>query len=113
MNNGLHLATNGQLVPLSKGQNALLKLINECVLNKRILTMQHIVDLYCQQVRCNYYHPWETGNKEYMVKVEFKKQTHIWTYRLRGLVKAWFINTMGNLVLKGKLIVLPVIEIED
>lgn len=112
MKQGLQILTQNQLVPISKGQNALLNLITDCVTNKTVLTMAEIVDCYCRCVRKNYYHPWDAKPIEYMVRDEFKKQSHVWTYRLRGLIKAWFINTMGNLVLKGKLIVLPIIEVE-
>lgn len=112
MKQGLQILTQNQLVPISQGQNGLLKLITDCVIDKKVLTMNEIVDCYCKYVRCNYYHPWEAKPVEYMVKTEFKNHSHVWTYRLRGLVKAWFINTMGNLVLKGKLIVLPIIEVE-
>lgn len=50
---------------------------------------------------------------EHDVYNSFKNNSHIWTYRIRTLVKSWFVNTIGILVLKGKLIVLPIIEIED
>lgn len=113
MKNGLQLLTQNQLVPINKAQQGLLNLIIDAVDAKKVITMNDIVNCYCVHVRSNYYHPWDAKNIEYKVKDEFKKQSYVWTYRLRALVKQWFVGTIGTLVLKGKLIVLPIIEIED
>lgn len=112
MKNGLQVLTQNQLVKLSKPQNGLLNLITDAVVNNKIISMDEIVYCYCKFVRHNYYHPWEAIETEYIILKEYKKQSHVWTYRLRGLIKSWFVNTIGTLVLKGKLIVLPIIEIE-
>ncbi len=113
MKQGLQLITQNQLVTLSKPQNGLLSLIIDAINNKNAITMHDIVDCYCKYIRCNYYDPWDAESKEYMIKEEFKKHSHVWTYRLRSLIKSWFVNTIGTLVLKGKLMVLPIIKIED
>lgn len=116
MKEGLQILTQNQLVILTKPQQGLLNLINEAVLSKKTLSMDDIVLCYYNNVRKSYEHPWPhvdfDKEKVYDVMKEYKKQSFTWTYRLRSLVKGWFINTIGTLVLKGKLIVLPIIEIE-
>lgn len=125
MSKSLQIATQNQLVKLTDGQTGLLELINDCVKNNRQCDFESIVLCYTNNVRKtyvreSYYYVGEYPNnhkvytdEEHDVYQAYKENSPVWTYRIRGLVKQWFISTIGLLVLKGKLIILPIINIED
>jgi|SRR5215217_2306675 len=114
----LQIQTYGQMAKLTRGQHVLLKTITHKVFNKQSMTWDDIVDAYCKGVRDMY-----TGGNyrettrmyeynEVLIKDEYKKQSVCWTYTLRGLIKQWFLLTIGALVIKNQLVVIPLIEIE-
>lgn len=131
MNKGLQIQTTGSLPKLSNGQSGLYKAIQKAVYQNKPITMDDIVDLYCKFVRSNYVVArskgvWVLeGNREvykgskfshydeYDVKKEYKNKTSTWHYTLRALIRQWFVNNIGTLVLKGMLIALPIINVED
>jgi hypothetical protein len=125
MNNGLQIVTQGQLQKFTPGQVGLLKLIENCVKNNRPCSFEDVVLCYAKNVRKIYVEEkWQFVSMEFNdhrkkyeyvnhdVYAAFKNNSWIWTYKIRSLVKSWFVTTIGLLCLKGKLIVLPIIEIE-
>lgn len=115
-----------QIAKLNLGQHTLLTAITSAVNNRKPLTFDDILDCYCRGVRRIYqrevynYIDISPNNwrkefdryEEFDIKTEYKKNSALWTYTLRPLVKQWFVNNIGTLVIKGKLLVLPVIEID-
>jgi len=122
---------NSNIPKLSNGQMGVYKAINKCVSEKSTLTMDDIVNLYCKFVRPTYnkenrqyknidigggkvdYRSVHIGYTEYDINDEYKKCSAWWTYTFKPLIKQWFVNNIGILVLKGMLNVLPTIKIED
>jgi len=127
MEKTLQLHTTATLPKLNNGQKGLLKLINECVSINKPCDFEDVVKCYCKFVRKTYYRErrkfitLQDGRyqsvhdkyDEFDVYSSFKSQNFIWTYHLRALIKQWFIGTIGNLVLKGQLLILPIIQIPD
>lgn len=127
MKTGLQIVTQGQIERFTDGQVGLLALINDCVVKNKVCNFDDVVRVYCKTV-CGTYHkevyeleklPGATfyskkwlPSKKIDVYNEYKANSYEWTYRLRSRVKQWFISTIGILVLKGKLIVLPIIEVD-
>jgi hypothetical protein len=129
---GLQIAAN-QKIKLTKGQSALLKSIRQCVTSEKPLDWGIIIDSYGIGVRKTYpkkeykrqediilldgSRHWQSGYYEetgdfYNIKDEYLNDTNVWRYTLRGLVRSWFLATIGILVIKNQLIVIPTIEIE-
>lgn len=129
---GLQISTN-QKIKLTKGQSALLKAIRECVTSEKPLDWSIIIDSYGIGVRKTYPKKeyktmediisidgtryWQSGYYEqtgdfYTIKEEYLNDTNTWRYTLRGLIRSWFLATIGILVIKNQLIVIPTIEIE-
>ena len=125
MNNSLQLVTQNQIEKFTRGQVGLLRLIEDCVKNNKACDFEAVVLCYSKCVREIYteekYHyvgkyPNNERVYEYIdhnVYEAWKTNSWIWTYKIRALIKHWFVSTIGILVLKGKLIVLPIIQIEN
>lgn len=115
--NGLQLTTR-TIVRLSYSQQALLKLINLHITEKTVLTFDDLVHCYANSVNSEIYydhHEYDTG-KQVITKYHdviqcYKSQNYVWRQKVKGLVKSWFVSALGILVIKGKLIVLPVMDI--
>lgn len=119
----LSIQTTNQLQLLNKGQTGLLKLMSDCIKDDKMLTMDLIVGCYYDNVKKVYIeHNWkyissdpkintrEHYTNEYNIKKEYLKNSFIWKYTLRGRIRSWLINNIGILVLKGKIIAIPIIE---
>lgn len=105
---------------LSLSQNNLLKIMVECVRTNEALTFDQLVRCYSESVNEEIYYRtniWRSGlpfTEEYHnVLQAYKEQSWIWNYKIKGLIKSWFVSAIGLLVIKGKLRVLPNIEIEN
>jgi hypothetical protein len=117
---GLQVSTVGQLVKLSKGQTGLLSLMRTCVKENRTLSWDELVECYYKNVRQELEdHRWidigSVRSRQYFtfdILDCYKNQDWHWTYRVRALVKHWFVNTLGILVIKNKLVVIPTIGID-
>lgn len=96
--------------------------------------MVDIIKCYQKSVKENhsiYKNTWydKNGNKLNWYKEEFIESVNImtiyeawlkndnsklyankWSYKLKSLIRTWFTNNVGILVIKGKLITIPVIE---
>jgi len=118
---GLRIATNNQLVELTLGQHELLSQIVRCTKNFEPLTMRMVVDCYVKSRGSDTftYSDWdwnfETGKREYFevsfsITECFERRSPKWTYRMRALIKQWLISNIGALVIKNKLIAIPIIE---
>lgn len=121
---GLQIQTVGQMVKLTKGQNGLLKLMRACVENNRSISWDSIVLCYYNNVsktltEKRYLGGWfEPGGAKYEYIVHdvldiYKEQKHLWLYTLRARIRQWFVSSIGILVVKNQLIVIPTIEIDD
>lgn len=118
--NGLQIVGNNQLVKISKSQFAILNLINKCVEDKAPLTMDMIVKTYTSAVKSIYSKPvsaWQgdrytySHSEKYDIYACYKRDDYMWRYTLRPNIKTWFTNNLGILIIKNKLIVIPIIEI--
>jgi len=122
-NHALQIASQGQLVKFTKGQKALLEYMKLCVKNKKPLSWDIIVRCFVENVNATYL------EKEYLGRGEdgmykyhwvrkniidaYNENNNDWKYGIRSRVKQWFVSTIGILVIKNQLIVLPVINIEE
>lgn len=113
-------------VKFTKGQVGLLKVIKDCIANNKPLDWDIIVDCYYNNVRKTsfqrYYKYIQASGgelhghyegREVDVKVCYAEKDSHWQYTLRSLIRQWFVSTIGILVIKNQLIVIPVINIED
>lgn len=108
----LQIQTFGQLVKLTYAQRTLLETITTLVVKNQSLTWDIIVKTYCKGVRSEY-QVWENRDwVTYNIQYEYRKQSVKWTYTIRGLIKGWLLNTIGTLVIKNQLAIIPLIEIE-
>jgi hypothetical protein len=121
-NSTLSISTIGQLVKLSKGQDALLKLIRESVANNKSIDWDVLVECFYHNVSKTI-SKWKWANMEirndfsrtyYDLDLldEYKKNSSSWHLYGRGRVRQWFVSTIGILVVKGQLFVIPTIELE-
>lgn len=103
------------------GQLGMIKIINECVDTNRAMDWDLIVLMYCKYVRKTYRDNYcrrlntENGSNykwEFDILEEYQNQTGTWTYTIRVMVRTWFIQNIGSLVMKNQLIIVPVIAIE-
>ncbi len=95
--------------PLTRGQEELLKYMGECIKKKKPMEIYDIAEIY----------------RKYVVKVEHNGRYIYGAYvdwnsreiklykagQLEWSCKAWFRMNLGSLILKEKLIVIPVINI--
>lgn len=114
------LQIQGRERTLTKGQKALLSTIEKCIQFKKPLDWDLIVLVYTENVRSQYRkdldYNFETRRYQtYVMKdilPEYQKLTPEWTYGLRINVRQWFLTNLSVLILKNKLIVVPIMSIE-
>lgn len=112
----LHLQTYTRIVKLTPGQKSLLNTIKDCVANKKILDWDLIVTSYLEGRNKPYYVArWRGMNKGYEyeetdIMQEYKKLSVTWTYTIKPMIRSWFLSTIGALVVKNQLIIIPVID---
>lgn len=118
----LQIQTVGQFVKLTKGQSALLKAIRRCVENQKSITWDVLVDIFYDNVSkegrdwqakwaldlSGYSKKWTV----YDIKTEYAKGSSVWQYHIKPRIRQWFVSTIGILVVKNQLIVIPTIEME-
>jgi hypothetical protein len=120
-NYAVQVATTGQLVKFTKGQKGLLNTLKLCVESKKTLSWDIIVNCYYENVRKTFddyeyvgqFNDRHRQSYTYDVLDSYKKQDFHWTYQVRGRVKQWLLSTIGILVLKNQLLILPIINIEE
>lgn len=101
--------------PLSYGQKNLLKLLTDKINNKEVVTKEDIVECYWEAVCDNdgKIIRWEDryvglpDQKWKQIPIEYNKNS----YKIKSAAMQWFKTNLGNCILKGKLLVIPVIEI--
>jgi hypothetical protein len=118
----LHINTIGQFVKLTKGQKGLLSLMRTCVKEQRTFSWEELVHCYYDNVRQEY-EDWKWVNHDkdnrerrwytYDIMESYKANDYHWTYKVRANIKSWFVSTLGILVIKNQLIVIPTIDIEN
>lgn len=119
MENSLQIAT-GKRPLMSKGQNALLKIMFDCVRNNEALTFEQLVYCYAENVNSEIYCPdwytypniFVTKQKPFNVIEAYLTQHPVWFKKIRDNIKSWFVSAIGLLVIKGYLRVLPAIDID-
>jgi hypothetical protein len=108
------------MVKLTKPQKSALNLIQKCVTECIPLSWDLLVLTYYQNVAqtaedYKYVSLNGESNREwyrYDLLESYKNQDHHWKYHVRTRIKGWFTSTIGVLVLKNKIFIVPVIEIE-
>lgn len=108
-------------VKLTNGQSGLLKAIRNCVQNKTSLNWDIIVDVYYENVSKNQ-RSWKFANdspKDYTrewflsdIKECYIRQDSKWQYTIKPKIRQWFVSTIGILVIKNQLIIIPTIEMD-
>ena len=115
--NGLQFVHPIKRTILTKSEKSLFESIRDCVENKTPLTWDIVVTLYSKTVRDKYRNDfWDYNEKRYYYEIldvidEYKKDSTVWKYKIKGLVRGWFLGNVGRLVIKNKLIVIPVIDL--
>lgn len=117
---GLQIATRPK-VKLSKGQSGLLKLIRACVQNNSPLSYDALIQVYYDNV-CKIAHDyryigeWNDRKQEWFefdIMECYKAQGSKWMYKVKPRIRQWFTTTLGALVIKNQLIVIPTIELDE
>lgn len=97
---------------LTVGQKKLLALMQNKISSNTPITLEDIKDTYYDAVNRNGYmnwHVWETGYRQRQIsKEQFK--LNCWS---KEKSIQWFKSNLGACILKGKLLVIPIIEIEE
>lgn len=120
-NTGVQLRTFGQMVKLSKGQSGLLRVMRECVEKNKSLNWDIIVMTYYKNVRSYQSDTRWVGEHpnrkqewfQYDIWEAYKDQGAKWRYTLRSRIKQWFVSSIGILVIKNQLVVIPTIEVGE
>jgi hypothetical protein len=120
-NIALRIQTFGQFVKLTKGQSALIREMRDCVKNKKSISWDILVDLFYNNVSTTqsgykYVGIYPNNHREdfyYDIKEEYALQSFTWQYYIRSRVRQWFVSSIGILVLKNQLVVIPTIEIDE
>lgn len=105
-------------ITLTKSEKSLFEIIRDCVESKTPLTWEAVVSLYSKVIREKYQnHFWDYDEKQYVYEIldvidEYKKDSQVWKYKIKGLIRTWFLTNIGRLVIKNKLVVIPVIELD-
>lgn len=120
--NALQVITTGQLPKMSDGQIGLLRIIRKCVEDKKPLAFELIVRCYYDNVRKFYYrsYGWDFEKKDYTGyhKLDIwemftgKETRSNFGYSVKPSIRQWFVSTIGILVVKNQLVVIPTIEID-
>jgi hypothetical protein len=120
---------------ITDANKIILKFLKESYENKKIINKEDIFDLYClwkfgkgkmtnkKKYTCGYYdqlyyHDTVTGEKRFKRihgriygKDFMSKEDYINQYGNKPKMILWFKNNLGAVILKGKLVVLPIIEV--
>jgi len=111
---------------MTKGQIGLLKIIRDCVGNNQPITFDIIVKCYYENVKkCHTDWKWVGEGNERKQQwtafdimdeyIKFSKNNNSdgrWQYSIRPKIRQWFVSTIGILVMKNQLVIIPTIEIE-
>ncbi len=97
---------------LNTKQQALLKLLHECLKKNEPLNWDLMIDFYIKNVD-NYHshYVWNGFNDYTVTKILIDKNKINDTYGLKPRIRNWFATNMGSMILKGSILALPVIEI--
>lgn len=115
-------------IKMTKGQIGLLKILRDCVGNNKPITFDIIVKCYYENVR-KYHTDWNwvgEGSErkqqwtDFNIMDEYIKfidngnnpEYGLWQYKIRPKIRQWFVSTIGILVMKNQLVIIPTIEIE-
>lgn len=118
-NSALSIQTTSQLIKLTKGQNILLKNIDSSLSKQKPITLEEIVKMYCNGVSKTHtksHYKYDSGSCRFDkytthdIYESYRNNDSLFKYTLRPRIKTWFINSIGSLVVKGKLLIIPVIE---
>lgn len=104
---------------LTSAQKALLKLLQTKLTKKEVITKEDILTLYLLEVKgSETYRKYGTKphpNPEYTHRITDYDNytTHKWreVYGIQNTAVNWFKNNLGSCIIKGKLLVIPVIEL--
>lgn len=122
---GLSIITTSELPRLNKGQKALLTLIRKCVEEKKSLSFELIVKCYYDNVRKKFQRgtdwcridpdDWRSARytkyEEHDILECFKDGSLYWYWRPH--IKSWFKSTIGCLVVKNQLVIVPTIDLGE
>jgi hypothetical protein len=117
----LSIHTTGQIPKFTRGQSALLKLIRECIERKQPLTFDLIVLTYYNNIRKQFSKRHYIGSDEYGhsrysysdhdILESWREQKDLWYFK--ALIRQWFISTIGILVIKNQLVIIPTIDLGE
>lgn len=107
-------------IRLTKGQSALLNAIRQCVQTNKSISWDIIVDCYYNNVSkirkdYRYIGDWNNRQREYFtydIYDQYKDQNSNWQYVLKPRIRQWFVSSIGILVIKNQLIIIPTIEMD-
>lgn len=109
-------------IKLTKGQSELLKAIRLCVSENKALSWEIIIDIFYNNVSKEG-HDWNAKwlpdgsgyHKEwyrYDIMEVYEKGDSKRSYNVKPRIKQWFVSTIGILVVKNQLIIIPTIEMD-
>lgn len=106
---------------LTKGQTYLLKEIRNCTEKQTSLNWDIIVNCFYNNVskECK---DWKWANAtagdysrewyKYDILECYEQQNSKWQYTIKPRIRQWFVSTIGILVIKNQLIIIPTIEMD-
>ena len=97
---------------LTKGQSGLLKILRSCVLQNSPISWDLICKCYYDNVRSTHTNYYMGQYTNLDILEQYRKQTLTWQYWIRPKIRQWFVSTIGILVIKNQLIIIPTIEID-
>lgn len=110
-----------QAYALTKGQKLIIELLNRCIREQRVLTREDITRCWiaamCRDGYWLRYQDYQsyidtTGTLRYRyVTKERPAEVNGWTERYTSM--PWFRNNLGSCIIKGGILAIPVIQIDD
>jgi hypothetical protein len=111
---------------LNQRQKALLEMMYHCLDNKKPFNWDAMVSFYSKNVKKQYekyeydydftpggrFRKINEGYVKYDIVKEYKANSHVWSYYIRQVIRQWFANNIGSMVLKGSILALPIIELD-
>jgi predicted methyltransferase len=114
----LKLNTSNQFRELTIAQKGLYELLCKKLKSGESLTLEEVVICYSENMKdVMIYEKWCAEGKTELIEINviksFQEKNWYWTYHVRLRIMQWLITTIGVLVIKGALKIIPNLEIEE
>lgn len=102
---------------LTPAQTEMLKLLKKCIEEKKILNRDVVLDFYIKHIKKSesytLTHRWDWIDGGY-IRIKIVPELHLWKeeYMIGYHAKTWFQRNLGAVIMKGKLLVIPIINLD-